>query len=195
MPKATLREFVFGFSINFFWKVWSFLQDDVQCGRRTGMSMLANAQNRWERTGKKTRLGGATSSWISWFMHWIYPRTQDAIVAHKGLGWDSLQELSKNPGGFHLSYAEGEASLVGMVFFFRTLGRNGSFLWSTHVFHEWFSPRVQTSRFFKQQVFGCWPDKKTPFFWILTLHATVIPIYFHYFIIKQVSLLYLSLTL
>ena len=82
---------------------------------------------------------------ISWSMLCIYPRTQDAIVANKGLGWDSLQELSKNPGGFHLSYAEGEASLVGMTFF-------------TSGFHRGF----KTSSFFKQQVFGCWPDKKTP---------------------------------
>ena len=25
-------------------------EDDVQCGRRTGMAMLPNFQNRWERT-------------------------------------------------------------------------------------------------------------------------------------------------
>ena len=114
-----------------------FLQDDVQCGRRTGMSMLANAQNRWERTGKKNKtwrgdfqLEKKPRDFLIYALD-LPPHPGCLPVANKGLGWDSLQELSKNPGGFHLNYA----------------GRGGQPCWND-VFHEWFSPRVQTSRFF-----------------------------------------------
>lgn len=91
-------------------------------------------------------------------------------------------------------------------YFFPYFGQKfGSFLWSTHGHHvlNFFFCTFFTSGFhrgFKHQVFLSSRFlvvdlTKKLLHWILTLHATVIPIYFHYFIIKQVSLLYLSLTL
>ena len=215
MPKTTLREFVFGFSINFFWNVWSFLQDDVQCGRRTGMSMLANAQNRWERTGKTNKTpGGATSGWkktIGFLDLCIgsISRTQDACQWQiKGLGWDSLQKTVLKIWGVFtpkLCWRGGQACWNGI--FFPYFGQEfGSFLWLTHghhvlnvfflpVFHEWFSPRVQSSSFFKQQVFGCWPDKKTPSLDSYFACHRYTDIFSLFIITKQVSLPYVSLTL